>query len=280
MTVPRVKHDVRGRVTVRMRGGAPSPLVLEVAARVARSFHGEIHGVFIEHEELLALAGMPFAKEISLTGQRTRTLSPEDVRREMNAASAAMERKFAALTRTARIPAHFKVIRDVTEKGLREAIGDTGVLAIGEPVALAAPDIFPKLLADFSGFSGVVVAGCEAHRAKGPVLTVIDAAADVALLVDTAEKLAAEGAQGVILLLVGTGRDLERMEAEARAALDPGTTYRFERSELETPQTLASVVEDHSAGIVVARAGGPVAEGGREAVRFACSIPCPLLLLR
>jgi len=273
--------DVRGKVVLRMRGGAASPLILEVAARFARTFRGELHGLFVENEELLALAQMPFAREISLTGGRSRTLSLDVVRKEMEAASAAMEHEFERLTRAARIPARFEVVAGAAEGVLRKAMENTGILAIGEPLALAAPNMVAELLSELTGIAGIVVVGCEARRAHGPILTVIDPSSDVAMLVDSAEQIANEGAQEVILLIAcAQESEAERLEAEARAALDAGTRYHFERVGAVTPHSLGTLAQRHEGGLVIARIGGPVAESGVHASRFACARDCPLLLLR
>lgn len=275
------QSDIRGKVVLRMSGGSASPLILEVATRVARTFRGELRGLFIENEELLALAGLPFATEISLAGHRSRSLSLDVVRQEMDAASAAMEREFERLKQAARIPAHFEVIQGTAEEALQRVLQDTGILAIGEPLALATPDMFAKLVQEPTSLSGLVVVGCEARRARGPVLTVIDPACDVALLVDTAERIAGEeGEQVVIIVAAGDDAEAKRLESEARAAIDAGTRYRFERIASVAPQSLAALVDSHQAGLVIACVGGPVAEGGGGASRFACAIDCPLFLLR
>jgi len=281
MAAKQLQEDVRGKVVLRMRGGAASPLILEAATRFARIFRGELHGLFVENEELLALAQMPFAREISLTGGHTRTLSVDVVRKEMEAASAAMEREFERLTRAARVQARFEVVRGAAEEMLRKAMEDTGILAIGEPLALAAPGMFPELLAELTGIAGIIVVGCEARRAHGPIFTIIDSSANVALLIDTAEQMASEGAQEVILLIAGAeGSEAERLEAEARSALDAGTRYRFERIGAVSPRSLGALVQRHEGGLVIARIGGPVAGDGVQASRFACALNCPLLLLR
>jgi hypothetical protein len=253
-----------------------------VALHVAQTFRGELHGLFVEDEELLALAQLPFAREISLTGHRTRTLSLELVRKEMHAASAAMEREFQRLKQVARIPARFDVVAGTSEEMSRNVLQETGILAIGEPLALAAPGIFPDPLDERTGIAGIVVVGCEAKRARGPILTVIDPLSDVAMLVDTAEQIASEGAQKVILFIAGTQRrEAERLEEEARAALDAGTHYKLEHiGAALTPRALGTLARRYEGGLVIARIGGPVAESGVQASRFACSLDCPLLLLR
>jgi len=281
MAARELQEDVRGKVVLTMRGGAASPLILEVATRFARTFRGELRGLFVENEELLALAQMPFAREIALTGGRTRTLSLDVVRKEMQDASAAMEREFKRLTRAARIPARFEVVAGAAEEVLRNAMLDTGILAIGEPLALAAPKMFHELLAGLTGIAGIIVVGCEARRAHGPILTVIDPSSDVAILVDTAEQIAGEGAQEVTLLIAcAQESEAERLEAEAHAALDAGTRYHFERIGTVTPRSLGALAQRHEGGLVIARIGGPVAESGVQASRFACALDCPLLLLR
>jgi hypothetical protein len=192
-----------------------------------------------------------------------------------------MEREFKRLTQAARVPAHFEVVRGAAEEALRKAMEDTGILAIGEPLALAAPDMVPELLAELTGIAGVVVVGCEASRAQGPILTVIDPSSDVAMLVDTAEQIASEGTHEVILLITGAeDSEAERLEAEARTSLDADTHYRFERIGIVTPQALGALAQRHEGGLVIARIGGPVAESGVQASRYACALDCPLLLLR
>jgi hypothetical protein len=281
MTSKQLQEDVRGKVVLRMRGGVASPLILEAAVRVARTFHGELHGLFVENEELLALAEMPFAREISLTGHHIRTLSPDLVRKEMHAASAAMEREFERLTQAARVPTRFEVVQGAAEEVLRKAMADTGILAIGEPLALATPGMFSDLVAELTNITGIVVVGCEARRAQGPILTVIDPSCDVELLVDTAEQIASEGTQEVILLIAAAEEsEANRLEAETRAALDAGTRYRFERIVTRTPKSLGATVERYEGGLVIACIGGLVAENGLAASRFACALDCPLLLLR
>jgi len=279
--VRKTQTDLRGKVVLSMRGGAASPLILEAATRVAYTFRGELRGLFMEHEELLALAELPFAREISLTGSRSRSLSLDVVRKEMDAASAAMAREFERLTRDTRIPAHFEVISGRTKEALSKMMQDAGILAVGEPLALATPGMFSELLDDPSTIPGLVVVGCEAQRARGSILTVLDPASDVALLVDTAEEISKEGDEEVVLLIAAEeSEETERLYSEARAVIDAGTRHRFERIGAVTPKAIAALVERHRCGLVVARIGGPIAEKGRLALRFACAIKCPLLLLR
>lgn len=281
MATQRTKADIRGKVAVRMRGGAASPLVLQTAVRVARCFRGELRGLFVENEDLMALARLPFGREISLTGRRSRPVSPQTVEEEMRTALRAMEERFAKLTKGLDLPTRFDVLHSTAEETLRTAMGDIGILAIGEPIALVAPEKFLALLTELPKLAGIVVAGSEARRAEGPVVTVIDPGSDVALLVDTAERIAGEGEQETIMLIAAPhGSDAAQLEAETRKAIDAGTRYRMERMEDFSPHSLAAFIRRFSGGLVIARAGGIIAADGAQAVRYAYALDCPLLLLR
>lgn len=273
-------RDLRGKVVLRMRGGAANPLVLKAAVRVAHAFRGELRGLFMEDEELLALAEMPFAREISLTGRRSRPLSLDVVRKETRAASVAMEREFDRLTRASRVPMHFEVVQGTASKTSEKAMKEAGILAIGEPLALAGAHMAREMIAELSRFAGLVLVGAEARRARGSIVAVVDPGCDVALLVDTAERLADNGADEVVLLLANTGpRETARLEAEARKALDPGTRYRFERIEQATPRAVRDAVRQVASGLAIAQFGGRACGDVPQALRMACALDCPLLLL-
>lgn len=280
MIVAKNPPDMRGKVVLKMRGGAASPLVLQAAVRVAHAFRGELRGLFVEDEELLALAEMPFAREISLTGQRSRALTLDVVREEMQTASAAMEREFDRLTRVARIPMHFEVVHGAANKAQRVAIKEAGILAIGEPLVLAGAHMERDLIAELARFAGLMLVGAEARRARGTIVAVIDSGCDVALLVDTAERLAVEGAEEITLLLVcAEGREAVRLEAEALRALDDGTRYHFERIQHARPRALCESVRRVAGGLAIAQFGSRACGDVPQALRMTCALDCPLLLL-
>lgn len=276
----RQSQDRRGRVVLRMRGGAANPIVVKAAMRLARAFQGELHGLFVEDEDLLSLAAMPFAREISFTGRRSRPLSTELVREEMRAASEAMEREFDRLAQAAQVPARFEICREGATEALRAAMKESGILAIGEPLALAGGSVLRGMMREYSGFAGLVLAGSEARRAEGAIVAIIDAESDVALLVDTAEMLAKPGGEEVVLVLASeAGSESRALEDQARAALDRETRYRFERLDRITPQAVRGLVRRADGGMVVARLGGVLAHDEAGAARTACALQCPLLLL-
>ena len=60
---------------------------LSLAARLAASMDARLKGIFVEDENLLALSSLPFAREVSFSGQ-VRELDPERMLRAMRAQAA------------------------------------------------------------------------------------------------------------------------------------------------------------------------------------------------
>jgi hypothetical protein len=55
------------RLVVSLDAVSETGLAIDTAARLAARWHVPLHGVFIEDEELIGLAGLPFARQVTLT---------------------------------------------------------------------------------------------------------------------------------------------------------------------------------------------------------------------
>jgi len=71
------------RILVALDTSTGSRLALRRAADLARRLDAELSGLFVEDENLLHLAGLPFARELSASGAAARRLSPEAMEREL-----------------------------------------------------------------------------------------------------------------------------------------------------------------------------------------------------
>jgi nucleotide-binding universal stress UspA family protein len=85
------------RVLVALDSPASSEITLEMAAALAAATTSELRGLFVEDQDLLRLAGLPFAREVQLARAMSRVLVPEDLLRDVRAqaalARAAMEKQ-------------------------------------------------------------------------------------------------------------------------------------------------------------------------------------------
>src|SRR5437660_11638103 len=85
------------RVVVSLDAASETGTAIDTAARLAAHWRIPLHGVFIEDEELIGLAGLPFARQVTLgtglepltrdlVGDHFRAFA-ERVRREFSAAA-------------------------------------------------------------------------------------------------------------------------------------------------------------------------------------------------
>ena len=58
-------HDIK-RVIVPLDASSETSTAIDTAARLAARWRVPLHGVFIEDEELIGLAGLPFARQVTL----------------------------------------------------------------------------------------------------------------------------------------------------------------------------------------------------------------------
>ena len=263
------------QVVLRMGGGSANPLVVEAAVRVARALRGELRGMFVEDEDLLALADLPFAREISISGAPSRPLTSALLRKEMQAASQVMQQVFDRLVDAAQVSAAFEIVHDATQ-ALHALQKERVILAIGEPVAVAGAHMLPE----FNDFAGLVVVGQRARRARGPIVAAVEGASDTARIVDTAEDLAREQGREVVLVIAAADHEeFARLSKEIRDALDPDTRFHVERAATRSPQELRLLARRYDAGLVMTQIGSSYARDPVAASRLVCLLDCPLLLL-
>ena len=85
------------RVLVALDSPASSQATLGIAVSLAAATASELRGLFVEDQDLLRLAGLPFAREIRLARAMSRALAPEQLRQDVRAqaalARAAMEKQ-------------------------------------------------------------------------------------------------------------------------------------------------------------------------------------------
>lgn len=87
------------RVLVALDSSAASDATLELAAALAAANACELRGLFVEDQDLLRLAELPFAREVQLSRAMSRALGREqlaqDLRAQAGVARAALERQAA-----------------------------------------------------------------------------------------------------------------------------------------------------------------------------------------
>ena len=164
------------RVIVGLDPALQSRALLEAAVELAGRMEAELIGLFVENQDLLHFAGLPFAREVGFTSATRRTLDVESMERSLRALAKEAEQTLASVAGRTPVQWSFRVVR-------------------GSPAA--------ELLAVAEEYD-LVIANLEAPAELSSSVSVrVVRAGDVETL-----RRALEEADGGVLVLAGTDDEL------------------------------------------------------------------------
>ncbi len=120
------------RILVALDASASSLAALEVAAGLAACLRSELAGLFVEDDDLMNLAELPFAREFSLPGGTARPLDPARMKQELEQQAAAARRALQAEAQRRRLSWDFRVVRGRVENELRAAAAAADLICVGQ----------------------------------------------------------------------------------------------------------------------------------------------------
>ena len=119
------------RIIVRLDAISDTSVAIETAAQLAARWHARLHGVFIEDEDLLRLASLPFARQVSL-GAGVEPLTAEKAAQQLRASAEAARRILAGAADRHHLRWSFEMTRAMQ---VPDAEGDFVVVrAVSRPV--------------------------------------------------------------------------------------------------------------------------------------------------
>jgi hypothetical protein len=98
------------RIVVPLDAASETATAIDTAVRLAARWHVPVHGVFIEDEELIGLAGLPFARQVTL-GAGAERLTRDQVEDHFRAAAERARRELAAEAERRDVEWSFEVAR-------------------------------------------------------------------------------------------------------------------------------------------------------------------------
>jgi hypothetical protein len=285
-------EEQRGRVVLWLgAGGEMQDTAVEAALRLAQAFQSEVESLFIEDRQLFDLAGLPFAREIALSGRRTRAMSAEALAEDLKVHASALQRRVLARARAAQVKALARVVRAEPVQALAEVCAEKGpwnVVTVGAPVrngtgtahlGAGLAEVFHAVHAT----TGVVVAGPKARRTEGPVIAVVEELERVVPMMRAAERIAtATGGDARLWLLEQDQARQDWIEGQIRLALGTAARLKLEVVDMaaHTPQSVAALMRRAGAGFVISRFGGLLTPREQDVAPFAELLDGPLFLVR
>jgi nucleotide-binding universal stress UspA family protein len=265
------------RIVVGLDASASSLDALSAAAALARRFGSDLRALFVEDQDLLRLAGLPFAQETrSPAGPFDRIVRAE-LEGQLRALAARARQALERVAAQVEVACSFEVVRGAVTPSVIASAGEEDLLVLGAGGHLrsgrAAAGGTARAAARGARASVLLLA--RGARMGEPVVAIHDGAAGSARAVAAAARVAAQGEPPVVLVPGGqTGRTVALAE-EARAVAGPRARVRTVRP---GRPWLRSALLDLRPALVAIGAGSPaLADEGLEDL---LGLGAPVLVVR
>jgi hypothetical protein len=130
------------RVVVGLEPAPFSRPLLEAAAELAQRMQAELVGLFVESQDLLHFAGLPFAREVGFASATRRRLDVESMERALRALAGEARRTLAAIAERTPVQWSFRVSRGSLPVELLAAAGEADLVI----ASLERPGALPESL--------------------------------------------------------------------------------------------------------------------------------------
>lgn len=203
---PPPEHPQVRRVLVALDSSPASTWTLELAAALAAATASELRGLFIEDQDLLRLAELPFVREIQLGKRIPQALEPERLLRDLRAQAAVVREAMAKQAALHRLAWSFQVIKGRGEEALLLAAAAGDIIAVARgfgPLARFGRISHEVRLIAARAPGPLLLAG-ETHAGQpGPVLLPYDASPAAEPMLAMAARLAAIRRAPLEVMLLG-----------------------------------------------------------------------------
>lgn len=271
------------RILVALDASTYSLAALEAAAELAANLQAELIGLFVEDENLLHLAGLPFAHEVSTSSATPQPIDSDKMERQLQLQASQARRALAKAAERAHARWRFTTVRGQVTASVLAAALDADLLAMGR---------VSRPLSQKSRL-GSTARAASAHTKRTvllmqkdsnlhyPVLVTYDGSAAAKQALATAAHMVQAGGDTLsVLLLAGT--------ADAAASIKEEVASWLARRDLaadfhwlaeSTVQSLAKMVQTAENCVLVLGGDNPLlrADSIQELLD---STDCPVMLVR
>lgn len=210
------------RVLVALDSSAASDATLELAAALAAATASELSGLFVEDQDLLRLAGLPFARETQLRRAMTRSLDPSSLLQDLRAQAAVVRAAMAKQAALHDLAWSFQVAQGRSEEAilLAAVAGDVIAMARGFGPLSRFGRISREVRAIAARAPGPLLLAGEARAPRpGTVVLPYDASPAAENMLGIAADLAQNRGEPLEIMLLGeTAPAMAEIAEHIRAA--------------------------------------------------------------
>lgn len=213
------------RVLVALDASPHSLAALTAAVELAARFRAELSGLFVEDDNLLRLANLPFVREVGLYTATQRQVTEDEMQRQMRVQSRTIRRIFTGSSQRAHVRWQFRTARGPVLTEVIAAAGEADVLVLGRSgwSALHRRQLGSTVRGIISERFGLALIAHERSYFGPPLAVVYDGSqiADRTLLAAETINRAADEDQTLLVVLLAHDKDeAEKMQKQAQDQLE------------------------------------------------------------
>jgi nucleotide-binding universal stress UspA family protein len=277
------REPVVRRILVALDASLHSLAALEAASELAGSMKAELVGVYVEDINLLHLAGLPFAREISYLSVAARPLNSLSMERELRMQAERIRTALAGVAERRQLRWSFRVVRGRVSTEILTAAQDADMLAIGRASAAMTRHIRLGTTARevVSQIARPLLLLQHGHTICHPVQLVYDGSATAQRAMTTAVQMAlAAGGHLTVMIIADTLELAQRLREETAEHLqDQRIQGHYLQLITPTADELAHALRGAGGGTLIMAADNPLLQGEGMSTLLE-AIDCSVLLIR
>lgn len=271
------------RILVAIDTSAHSLAALEVAARLAASVHAELVGLFVEDENLLRLAALPFANEVRWPFSSRRGLDQARMERELHLMASQARRALALAAEQAETEWTFRVVRGTVSEEVLNAALEADLLTLGRASRPLTRRVRLGSTAQAAAIRSrhLVLLARKNADPELPIVVTYDGSQVAGRVLDAAVQMAqVSDSNLVVLVMADEAEHAPQLAEEASKHLENRVAhaeYRYLPNNGE--EKLSTVLQQERGGLIVL-GGESERLRGQRLHELLDELDCPVLLVR
>ena len=272
------------RILVALDASTHSLAALEAAAQLAAALQAEIQGLFVEDDDLMRAAALPFTREVRPLSHAPRTFDHASMRRTFRAQAGQARRALEAVAIAAGVDFSFRVSQGQVALELLSAAAEADLLTLGQAsiARCSRRKLGTTARTVVSQASGPVLLLRRGLHLDLPVAAVYDGSEQAERALHLAYQLARQDASSPLTVLV-LGDDAETVHHRRQAVTEhygERMPHLHIRPLTDTAiARLAEVVHEEEAGVLALPIDSAFLQNDRLPTLLTLT-SCPVLLAR
>ena len=271
------------RILVALDASTHSLAALEAAAGLAASLQAELIGLFVEDENLVHLAGLPFAHEVRSPSAVRQPMSSDKMEQELRLQASQARRALKEAAERVQAKWRFQTVRGQVTASVLNAALEADLLAMGR---VSRPLSSQSRLGSTARAVSVRTKGSVLLMQQGsdlsyPVLVTYDGTPAARQALATAERMAKASGDNLTVLLLGDSAEaVSPLREEVASWLgQQNLPARYHWLPQATVENLAAMIQATDDCVLVLGGENPLLEA--DAIQeLLDTTDCPVLLVR